>query len=99
MTVEAVESAPVEMLPLPRIATLDAERRDGQACVWCGGEPSIDVGPRTGLLPRACQPCVIREARRVHGVHARQCRRCGARAYCPDGRALYALAHQTGEAP
>jgi hypothetical protein len=95
-----VESTAVELLPLPRLSLLDASRREGAACVWCGGTPSADLGPRTGValtaLPRACVPCVAREAQRVYGVHARQCRRCGTGTYCPDGRALCALMNQQG---
>jgi hypothetical protein len=93
------------MLPLPCVATLDAERRDGQKCVWCSGDPSVSLGPRIGVVrgylerfqPRACLSCVTGEAARVYGIHRRNCRRCGGATYCPDGRALYALAHQTGE--
>jgi hypothetical protein len=95
------------MLPLPRVPKLGPRRRNGLVCVWCRGEAEVDLGPRIGVVrgrlerffPRACRSCVRAEAERVHNLHARTCHRCAPGQYCPDRRALYALAHQTGDAP
>lgn len=90
----------VSMLPVPRAAELPAERVDGKRCVWCGGAPSMELGVRLSVLdgtlkrwePRACRPCVRREAGRVCDVHIRACARCSHGDYCPDAKALYTLA-------
>ncbi|WP_327319273.1 hypothetical protein [Streptomyces sp. NBC_01235] len=90
----------VSMLPVPKAAGLASERVDGKHCVWCGGAPSMELGVRLSVIdgtlkrwePRSCQSCARREAGRVYDVHIRACARCSHGDYCPDARALYALA-------
>jgi hypothetical protein len=107
VTIEIIESSAVKMLPVPRVSDLGREWRDGILCVWCGAAPSVALGPRTGVVhgvtteffPRACRPCVTREAMRVARIHTRNCDRCTrTRQECPDSRTLYRLA-QTGATP
>ena len=89
-----------EMLRVPTAAGLDDERVAGRRCVWCGGLPTMVLGPRLSVLegmlrrwePRACCSCAGREAGRVYDLHIATCARCTHREYCPDARALYALA-------
>ncbi|GKQ36907.1 hypothetical protein [Streptomyces sp. A012304] len=89
-----------EMLAVPKAARLARARVTGQLCVWCGKTPEMGIGPRLSVidgvlqrwLPRACQSCASREAARVYGIHIRTCPRCSHRDYCPDSRALHALA-------
>ncbi|MER7738907.1 hypothetical protein ABTX34_11370 [Streptomyces sp. NPDC096538] len=89
-----------ELLPVPRPDRVHPEQAAGRACVWCGKEPTIDLGTRlsthTGAVqswaPRACQPCAAREAARVLAIHVTNCHRCRGRDGCPDARALRQLA-------
>ncbi|MER6955016.1 hypothetical protein [Streptomyces sp. NPDC000618] len=91
---------PAEMLPVPRAAGLASERIEGKRCVWCGGADTAEQGPRLSVIggtlkrwePRACRSCTGREAGRVYDVHITACARCIHRDYCPDSKALYALA-------
>lgn len=93
----------VEMLCVPRIWKLTAPYRHGEVCVWCGEEPTLDLGPRLSSedgklvrwLPRSCLDCAAQEAARVHRIHVRVCARCTPFLYCPDSRALHALATKT----
>ncbi|MEU5281134.1 hypothetical protein AB0G87_32540 [Streptomyces asoensis] len=90
----------VEMLRVPKAADLAPERVEGKRCVWCGGAVSVDLGPRLSVIggkltrwePRGCRSCVRREAGRVYDIHVTTCARCTHRDYCPDSKALYALA-------
>lgn len=89
-----------EMLRAPTAAGLPPQRIKGTLCVWCGQEPSMDLGPRLSVIkgtlqrwhPRSCRPCARSEAARVHGIHRQTCPRCSHGEPCPDGRALYDLA-------
>lgn len=91
----------LEMLPVPKPDQLAPARISGTHCVWCGSGPAVGLGPRLSVIdghlerwhPRACTPCTRREAAHVHGIHRTTCPRCTHREYCPDGRALYDLAH------
>ena len=90
------------MLAVPRLHTRTKAQAEGRTCVWCGGAAHDSLGPRLsthgGLLerwkPRACHPCIRREAARVYQLHVGACARCLPRAYCPDARALHALSTQ-----
>lgn len=98
----------VEMLPMPKARTLKQVQIEGKACVWCSdgldGDSTLHLGPRIRVAegtvkrwwPRACWPCVGAAARRVLGLHRRTCARCSHRDYCPDSRALDALARECG---
>ena len=89
-----------EMLPVPKLIGLDDDQRAGLRCVWCGGPPALTLGPRLGAdtgelhrwTPRACRPCAAREAGHVYRAHGRTCAHCTPTVYCPDRRALHALA-------
>lgn len=92
----------VEMLPAPPLTGLPEERCDGLACVWCGGPPAIALGPRLSVTrdalhrwaPRACHWCTTRTAARTYQAHIHGCAHCTPMLYCPDARALHALAHR-----
>ena len=103
-------SVAVEMLPMPRVTTLQPEQIEGTVCVWCASTPNLGLGPRISVMggalarwfPRACTTCAATEAGRVVAIHIRSCHRCTSRAYCQDARALHALAAKspfTGAAP
>ncbi|MET7651548.1 hypothetical protein [Streptomyces sp. NPDC005486] len=89
-----------EMLPVPKAAGLAPERVEGKRCAWCGGADTVALGPRLSVIggtltrwePRGCRSCTRREAGRVHDLHITSCARCSHGEYCPDARALYALA-------
>lgn len=95
-------STAAEMLCPPRIWKLTAPYRHGEVCVWCGQEPTLNLGPRLSSvngklvrwLPRSCLRCAAQEAARVHRIHLRMCARCTPYLYCSDSRALHALAAQ-----
>ena len=93
----------VEMLPVPRGHTLTTAQVDGDVCVWCEkklADTGRRLGPRIRVtsggvhqwVPRACQPCISRQAARVHDLHLTTCARCTHRDYCPDSQALHKLA-------
>jgi hypothetical protein len=90
---------PIAMLPMPRAADLPYEQIEGERCVWCGGKPKVDLGPRISVIngallrwhPRACRECVREEAGKVHETHIRTCAYCTPACYCMDARALYQL--------
>ncbi|MGW1532350.1 hypothetical protein [Streptomyces aureus] len=96
----------VEMLPMPRVRSLTPEQIEGAACPWCAihvdGDAGLRLGPRIGVtgsgiarwFPRACRPCVGKAAARVYRLHVRTCARCSHRDYCPDSKALHALAQE-----
>ncbi|QJT04334.1 hypothetical protein G9272_31955 [Streptomyces asoensis] len=96
-----------EMLPMPKVHTLTPEQIDGTACPWCSkplGDTGMKLGPRIRVadgavrrwLPRACRKCVGVQAARVYRIHIGSCARCSHRDYCPDSRALRALALECG---
>jgi hypothetical protein len=93
----------VEMLCVPRARLLTEPYLDGKVCVWCGQEPTLDLGPRLSAVcgklvpwrPQSCLDCAADEAARVHRIHLRVCARCTPFLYCPDSRALHALATKT----
>ncbi|MDQ1037288.1 hypothetical protein QFZ75_003704 [Streptomyces sp. V3I8] len=90
------------MLPVPKIHTRREDQREGRACVWCGHRQATlaPLGPRLsadhGLLtrwtPQACSVCIHLHANRVLQIHVGICQECTRMTYCPDARALHALA-------
>lgn len=90
----------VEMLAMPRAASLPTDRIEGTSCVWCGRAPTLPLGPRISVIdgelhrwhPRSCQSCASQESARVYDIHIGSCARCRERDYCPDSRALLELA-------
>ncbi|QJT06349.1 hypothetical protein G9272_43610 [Streptomyces asoensis] len=60
----------------------------------------MDLGPRLSVIDgvlkrwelRGCRSCAKREAGRVHDIHITTCARSVRRDYCPESKALYALA-------
>ena len=102
MSPEIRESA-AEMLPMPKAAGLTAAKMDGTVCVWCGRTPDgggVKLGPRISVIagalkrwfPRACRACAGKKAASVYQLHIQTCARCSHQDYCPDSRALHALA-------
>ncbi|MGA5330938.1 hypothetical protein ACPCJT_20135 [Streptomyces griseoincarnatus] len=96
-----------ELLPVPRPDQVHPEQTAGRACVWCGSEPTVDLGTRLttrlGTIdtwaPRACDGCAAREADRVLTIHVTNCYRCRCRDRCPDARALRELAANSRSRP
>jgi hypothetical protein len=95
---------PVEMLPMPKASGLTSAQIGGTACPWCavqfGTDAGTPLGPRLRVMvgcleqwfPRACRPCIRREAARVADLHDETCGRCSRNVYCTDSRALHQLA-------
>jgi hypothetical protein len=94
----------LEMLPMPRVRGLTSAQITGRACPWCRQAFDADAGIALGTrirpvgvrleqwFPRACAPCIRRQAGRVARLHTETCMRCTRHAYCADGRALHQLA-------
>lgn len=88
-----------QMLAVPRIHTRTKPQIEGRRCVWCRAPATAELGPRLsardGVLerwePRACAPCIRREAGRVFRLHVGTCARCTPAVYCVDARALHDL--------
>lgn len=91
-----------ELLPLPRTDGLTQPQLDGETCVWCSVKPrvpfrlGIRLSSHRGRLlrwtPIAHKRCASTRAARVHRIHIQSCARCSHGDYCPDSRALHALA-------
>lgn len=87
------------LLPLPN--RLSTRQREGHVCVWGGEalttETAVDLGSRKQdghtMFPRACHPCIGKEALRAltdHNLGPTACNTC-ATSMCDTGRALNRL--------
>lgn len=89
MIMEAIEeTAAVDRLELPALATLTEQQVRGQACVWdavpLSGVPAVDLGEQTASragrrvrwFPRACRSCLGGKAYRALLDHGSKCEQC-----------------------
>lgn len=94
------------LLPLPTLLhLLTDEQLRGAHCVWCcepmDAETALDFGQHTGTVdgvdgsawfPRACKPCVGRQARKAYVNHTRTCQECMGPEACDEHRILRRMA-------
>ncbi|MFI5684664.1 hypothetical protein [Streptomyces sp. NPDC051636] len=101
----------LELLALPPLDGLADEKTRGAACVWGAEplsiETAVDLGEQTSLLkgstsrvgmrwfPRACRPCVRRQAMTALQEHTGSCEQCvDDFSQCDTGLALVRLVRE-----
>jgi hypothetical protein len=83
-SVREIPPEALDLLALPELDTLNADRARGAVCLWCptrlACETAVDLGERTGddgrWWPRACGPCVGRRAHAALYDHVARCEPC-----------------------